>query len=40
MRPGFACVDNELHYNEKCMTLFGDAKASLTKLVGEMESLL
>jgi NAD(P) transhydrogenase subunit beta len=32
MRPGFAGVDNELYYNEKCMMLFGDAKESLTKL--------
>src|SRR5207244_2618889 len=40
MRPGFAGVDNELYYNEKCMMLFGDAKESLTKLIGEMKSLL
>jgi NAD(P) transhydrogenase subunit beta len=40
MRPGFAGVDNELYYNEKCMMLFGDAKQSLTKLIGEMKSLL
>jgi len=40
MRPGFAGVDNELYYNEKCMMLFGDAKASITKLVSEMKSLL
>jgi proton-translocating NAD(P)+ transhydrogenase subunit beta len=32
MRPGFAGVDNELYYNEKCMMLFGDAKESITKL--------
>jgi NAD(P) transhydrogenase subunit beta len=40
MRPGFAGVDNDLYYNEKCMMLFGDAKASLTKLISEMKSLL
>jgi NAD(P) transhydrogenase subunit beta len=40
MRPGFAGVDNELYYNERCMMLFGDAKQSLTKLIGEMKSLL
>jgi len=40
MRPGFAGVDNDLYYNEKCMMLFGDAKVSITKLIGEMKSLL
>jgi NAD(P) transhydrogenase subunit beta len=40
MRPGFAGVDNDLYYNEKCMMLFGDAKDSLTKLIGQMKSLL
>jgi NAD(P) transhydrogenase subunit beta len=40
MRPGFAGVDNDLYYNEKCMMLFGDAKASITKLITEMKSLL
>ena len=40
MRPGFAGVDNDLYYNEKCMMLFGDAKESITKLIGEMKSLL
>jgi NAD(P) transhydrogenase subunit beta len=40
MRPGFAGVDNDLYYNENCMMLFGDAKESLTKLIGEMKSLL
>jgi NAD(P) transhydrogenase subunit beta len=40
MRPGFAGVDNDLYYNEKCMMLFGDAKESLTKLISEMKSLL
>jgi NAD(P) transhydrogenase subunit beta len=40
MRPGFAGVDNELYYDEKCMMLFGDAKDSVTKLIGEMKSLI
>ena len=40
MRPGFAGVDNDLYYDEKCMMLFGDAKASITKLITEMKSLL
>ena len=34
LRPGVAAgvagVDNHPYYNEKCMMLFGDAKASLT----------
>jgi NAD(P) transhydrogenase subunit beta len=37
MRPGFAGVDNELYYNEKCMMLFGDARDSLTKLFTAMK---
>ena len=40
MRPGFARVDNDLYYDEKCMMLFGDAKDSVTKLITEMNSLL
>ncbi len=40
MRPGFAGVDNELYYNERCMMLFGDAKDSITGLIREMKSLL
>jgi NAD(P) transhydrogenase subunit beta len=40
MRPGFAGVDNDLYYNERCMMLFGDAKDSITKLITEMKSLL
>jgi len=40
MRPGFAGVDNELYYDEKCMMLFGDAKDSVTKLISEMKSLI
>jgi NAD(P) transhydrogenase subunit beta len=38
MRPGFAGVDNDLYYNEKCMMLFGDAKESLNKLFAAMKS--
>ena len=37
MRPGFAGVDNDLYYNEKCMMLFGDAKESLNKLFSAMK---
>jgi NAD(P) transhydrogenase subunit beta len=37
MRPGFAGVDNELYYNEKCMMLFGDAKESLNKLFAALK---
>ena len=40
MSSGYAGVDNELYYNEKCMMLFGDAKDSITKLISEMKSLL
>jgi NAD(P) transhydrogenase subunit beta len=40
MRPGFAGVDNDLYFSERCMMLFGDAKASITKLITEMKSLL
>lgn len=34
LRPGFAGEDNELFYNEKTMMVFGDAKDTLTKIVG------
>jgi proton-translocating NAD(P)+ transhydrogenase subunit beta len=37
MRPGFAGVDNELYFNEKCMMMFGDAKDSMTKLILAMK---
>jgi len=33
MSPGFAGVDNELYFNPRCAMLFGDAKASLEKLI-------
>jgi len=38
MRPGFAGVDNDLYYNEKCMMLFGDAKDSLNKLFAALKT--
>jgi NAD(P) transhydrogenase subunit beta len=37
MRPGFAGVDNDLYFNEKCMMLFGDAKESLNKLFAALK---
>src|SRR4029453_392870 len=40
MRPGFAGVDKYVFFNEKSIMLFGDAKANITKLIGEMKSLL
>ena len=39
MNPGFAGIENELFFDEKTSMLFGDAKASLTKLVSEVKSL-
>jgi NAD(P) transhydrogenase subunit beta len=39
MNPGFAGIENELFYHTKTSMLFGDAKASLTKLVGEMKNV-
>jgi NAD(P) transhydrogenase subunit beta len=39
MRPGFAGIENELLYDPKTTLLFGDAKASLTKVVSSLKSL-
>jgi NAD(P) transhydrogenase subunit beta len=39
MNPGFAGIENELFYNDKTSLLFGDAKASLSKLVAEMKTV-
>ena len=39
MNPGFAGIENELFYDEKTSMLFGDAKASLTRLIGEIKNL-
>jgi H+-translocating NAD(P) transhydrogenase subunit beta len=39
MRPGFAGIENELLYDPKTTLLFGDAKASLTKVVSALKAL-
>ncbi|MEP7067482.1 MAG: NAD(P)(+) transhydrogenase (Re/Si-specific) subunit beta, partial [Gemmatimonadota bacterium] len=39
MNPGFAGIENELFYNDKSSLLFGDAKASLSKLVAETKNV-
>ena len=39
MGTGFAGIENELFYNPKTSMLFGDAKASLAKLVAELKTL-
>ncbi len=39
MRPGFAGITNELLYDPKTTLLFGDAKDSLTKVVGAVKGL-
>lgn len=39
MRAGYAGIENELFFHPKTKMLFGDAKDSLTKLVGELKNL-
>jgi NAD(P) transhydrogenase subunit beta len=39
MNPGFAGIENELFYMPNTTMLFGDAKASLTRLAAEMKTL-
>ncbi len=39
MRPGFAGIENELLFDSKTTLLFGDAKASLTKVVSALKAL-
>ncbi len=39
MRPGFAGIENELLFDPKTQLLFGDAKESLTKVVGAVKAL-
>jgi NAD(P) transhydrogenase subunit beta len=38
MNPGFAGIENALFYDPKCSLLFGDAKASLSKLVADVKT--
>jgi H+-translocating NAD(P) transhydrogenase subunit beta len=39
MAAGFAGIENELFYDPKTSMLFGDAKASLTSLIGEIKNV-
>jgi NAD(P) transhydrogenase subunit beta len=39
MAAGFAGIENELFYDKRTSMLFGDAKTSLTGLVGEMKNV-
>jgi NAD(P) transhydrogenase subunit beta len=38
MRPGFAGIQNPLFFNENTRMLFGDAKSSISGLIGEFKS--
>ncbi len=39
MSAGFAGIENELFYDRKTSMLFGDAKSSLTALIGEIKNV-
>jgi NAD(P) transhydrogenase subunit beta len=39
MRPGFAGIENELLHDPKTTLLFGDAKDSLSKVLGAVKIL-
>jgi NAD(P) transhydrogenase subunit beta len=39
MAKGYAGIENELFYEPKTRMLFGDAKATLQKLVAEIKAL-
>ncbi len=39
MSPGFAGIDNELYYNPKTAMLFGDARASVEKLLSNLKAV-
>ena len=36
MNPGFAGIENELHYMDKTLMLFGDAKAFVTEILKDL----
>lgn len=40
MNPGYAGIENELFGADNCLMLFGDAKATITKLVSELKEEL
>lgn len=39
MKPGYAGIENELFFQPKTSMLFGDAKAALQNLIGEVKNL-
>jgi NAD(P) transhydrogenase subunit beta len=39
MNPGFAGIENPLFFNPKTVMLFGDAKESILKLIGDVKNL-
>jgi NAD(P) transhydrogenase subunit beta len=39
MASGFAGIDNPLFYDQKTTMLFGDAKASVSEITAEVQSL-
>ncbi|MEO6681326.1 MAG: NAD(P)(+) transhydrogenase (Re/Si-specific) subunit beta [Ginsengibacter sp.] len=39
MNPGYAGIENELFGYPNCLMLFGDAKATMTKVVGELKDM-
>jgi NAD(P) transhydrogenase subunit beta len=39
MRPGFAGIENDLMFEPQTTLLFGDAKESLTKVLGAVKAL-
>ena len=39
MAKGYAAIENDLFYHPKNRMLFGDAKATLQKLIAEIKAL-